>query len=141
MHMGVMTSGRWAQSSALVRIILVVLIALPTSFARAGDFNDGLRAANRGDYATAMREWKPLAEEGNPNAQFNVGQLYAKGYGVKKINRRLQNVIGALLNRGLPKHNIIWDTCIILVKLVSLIMLRHCVCIVWRLGRVWLWHS
>ena len=30
----------------------------------AGDFEKGLEAANRGDYATAFVEWKPLAEQG-----------------------------------------------------------------------------
>jgi hypothetical protein len=41
----------------------------------------GLAAARNGDYATALKEWLPLAEEGNPSAQFNVGQLYRLGRG------------------------------------------------------------
>jgi TPR repeat protein len=41
-------------------------------------------AIERGDYATAMRELRPLAEQGLAAAQFNLGLLYAKGQGVPK---------------------------------------------------------
>ena len=41
-------------------------------------------AIERGDYATAMRELRPLAEQGFASAQFNLGQLYANGQGVPK---------------------------------------------------------
>ena len=30
----------------------------------AQDFNKGLKAAQSGDFATALKEWKPLAEQG-----------------------------------------------------------------------------
>jgi TPR repeat protein len=48
----------------------------------AQDFNKGLKAAQSGDFATALREWKPLAEQGNADAQYNLGQMYRKGDGV-----------------------------------------------------------
>ena len=35
-----------------------------------------------GDYATALREWEPLAEQGNVSAQYNLGQMYRRGQGV-----------------------------------------------------------
>ena len=41
-------------------------------------------AVERGDYATAMRELRPLAEQGLAAAQFNLGLLYANGQGVPK---------------------------------------------------------
>ena len=44
----------------------------------------GVDAYNRGDYATALREWRPLAEQGDTDAQFNLGLLYANGQGVPK---------------------------------------------------------
>ncbi len=31
---------------------------------------------------TALREWRPLAEQGNANAQFRLGFMYEKGLGV-----------------------------------------------------------
>ena len=48
------------------------------------DFNRGLEAYNRGDYATAMREWKSDAAQGNFVAQYNVGYLYESGQGVSQ---------------------------------------------------------
>ena len=47
-----------------------------------GDSQAGFDAANRGDFATALREWKPLAEAGDANAQYNLGVMYSKGEGV-----------------------------------------------------------
>ncbi len=41
-----------------------------------------MAADQRGDYATALREWRPLAEQGNAEAQFNLGNMYRKGLGV-----------------------------------------------------------
>lgn len=46
------------------------------------DFQAGMDANNREDYATALREWRPLAEQGNALAQYNLGLLYRKGRGV-----------------------------------------------------------
>jgi hypothetical protein len=46
------------------------------------DFKAGMDAHHRGDYATALHEWPPLAEQGNAAAQSNLGLLYANGHGV-----------------------------------------------------------
>ena len=35
----------------------------------SADFQKGLTAYDNGDYATALREWKPLAEQGNADGQ------------------------------------------------------------------------
>ncbi len=45
-------------------------------------FDEGVAAYDRGDYATAIREWRPLAEQGNADAQFFLGFMYYKGRGV-----------------------------------------------------------
>ncbi len=46
------------------------------------DFQAGMDANNRGDYTTALREWRLLAEQGDALAQYNLGVLYRKGRGV-----------------------------------------------------------
>ena len=46
------------------------------------DFNDGLAAYEKGDYKTALREWRPAAEKGDPHAQHMMGFLYANGRAV-----------------------------------------------------------
>ena len=38
----------------------------------------------KGDFAIALREWTPLAKQGNSGAQFNLGQLYRRGQGVQQ---------------------------------------------------------
>lgn len=47
----------------------------------AADFQTGMDAYHRGDFANAMREWQPIAEQGDPQAQFNMGLLCARGQG------------------------------------------------------------
>ncbi|MFI5023615.1 MAG: tetratricopeptide repeat protein [Alphaproteobacteria bacterium] len=42
----------------------------------------GSAAFDRHDYATALRLWRPLAEQGNSYAQNNLGSIYDGGYGV-----------------------------------------------------------
>lgn len=46
------------------------------------DFQAGMDAKNRGDFAKALREWRPLAEQGEARAQFYLGMLYENGDGV-----------------------------------------------------------
>ena len=48
----------------------------------AADFEAGKVAYETGDYATALKEWEPLAAQGAPHAQYNVALMYAKGLGV-----------------------------------------------------------
>ena len=48
----------------------------------SGDFQKGVEAYNKGDFATALKEWTPLAEHGNVKAQYNLGLMYDMGKGV-----------------------------------------------------------
>jgi TPR repeat protein len=59
-------------------LLLVLSFATPAW----ADFQAGVDAYDRGDYATALREWRPLAELGIAPAQLNLGLLYANGQGV-----------------------------------------------------------
>ena len=36
------------------------------------------------DYAMALEHWRPLAEQGDAKAQFQLGIMYAYGQGVPK---------------------------------------------------------
>ena len=63
----------------MMRVALSLLVSFPSWSA---DFGKGLAAAERGDYVTALREWRPLAEQGHAKAQFNLGVMYKKGMGV-----------------------------------------------------------
>jgi len=52
----------------------------------AQDFEKGLSAAQAGDYATVLQEWKPLAEAGDAITQFGLGAMYWNGHGVLQSN-------------------------------------------------------
>ena len=62
-------------------VILAFLMTLSSPVV-AQDFQKGFAAYNAGDYATALQEWKPLAEAGDEVAQSNLGVMYGNGQGV-----------------------------------------------------------
>jgi hypothetical protein len=66
------------KKTTLAMLILCASLALP---AQAG-LKEGLAAYKRGDYAAAIKEWRPLAEAGNATAQNNLGVMYREGQGV-----------------------------------------------------------
>ncbi len=45
-------------------------------------YQEGLDAFERGDYDTALYEFRLLADQGFASSQFNLGLMYAKGQGV-----------------------------------------------------------
>ena len=59
-----------------------VLLLLSSTEGWSADFQKGVTAYNKKDYATALREWKPLAKQGNFSAQYLLGVMYRKGQGV-----------------------------------------------------------
>ena len=63
-------------------VLSISLLTLSGVSASAQDYQKGLAADNRGDYATAFKEWRPLAERGNAWAQTGLGSLYQHGKGV-----------------------------------------------------------
>ncbi|MDX1514654.1 MAG: tetratricopeptide repeat protein [Gammaproteobacteria bacterium] len=50
----------------------------------AGEFEAGVDAAASGDYEAALHNWRPLADAGHVDAQFNIGLLYDNGAGVER---------------------------------------------------------
>ncbi len=66
----------WLPLSILFGLVLVLA---PPAWA---DFQAGLGAYNRGDYATALKEFQPLVGQGHAEAQFHLGAMYFKGQGV-----------------------------------------------------------
>lgn len=61
---------------------LIILIFAPIVLAQS--FIDGDDAYNAGDYERALTILRPLAEQGNAEAQFNLGIMYDKGRGVNQ---------------------------------------------------------
>lgn len=61
--------------------ILAVSLGLAAP-AIAGPWEDGLAAWQSRDYAAALRFWRPLAEQGDGDAQHGLGFMYANARGV-----------------------------------------------------------
>jgi TPR repeat protein len=57
-----------------------------TSQALYAGYEEGLAAFNKKDYAQAIKEWKPLAEQGGASAQGRLGVMYRRGLGVPQDN-------------------------------------------------------
>jgi len=66
----------------LTILSLLLLAFFMASPVFSADFKKGLAAAQRGDFAIALREWTPLAEQGVAKAQTLLGMMYDKGRGV-----------------------------------------------------------
>lgn len=61
------------------KLVLATVLSLAFTPLTAQDYDKGLAAYNAGDYATALQEWTPLAEQGYASVQYNLSFLY--GYG------------------------------------------------------------
>ena len=66
--------------------VLAVALAISPAFATPASaqsqYDLGAAAYQRQDYTTAYRLWRPLADQGNADAQFHLGVMYNDGQGV-----------------------------------------------------------
>lgn len=67
-------------------LLCAFLLALPLAHA-AQDFDSGLAAFKKGDYAGALKVFNRLAREGNSDAQLRLGLMYHYGLGVKENDK------------------------------------------------------
>src|SRR3954453_11487028 len=67
--------------SARYLVAAMLLLASP-SVLPAQSVKAGIEAWQRADYAAAVAIWRPLAEKGDADAEFNLGQAYRLGRGV-----------------------------------------------------------
>ena len=77
-----------ARNLSLKLLAASALLAVP-GLALA-DVNTGVEAWQRGDYPTAVAEWRGPAGEGDADAQFNLGQAYRLGRGVEQNTRQAE---------------------------------------------------
>ena len=77
---------------------IAMLLASVNSYANS--YNDGLLAAESGDYQKAAAQWKPLAGRDNAEAQFNLGLLYHSGSGVEQDEQKAVALYHKAANNG-----------------------------------------
>ena len=68
----------------MLRTVLLLLCLFHPALVFGDSYLLGKEAYDRGDYQTALREWKDKAEEGHPTSQWGLGRLYLEGRGVPK---------------------------------------------------------
>src|SRR5258708_9177052 len=69
------------KSLSAATIVAAAILAV-TPAAMAAIVGEGLKAARQGEYDRAVDEFQPLAEAGDPRAQFFLGLCYQQGKGV-----------------------------------------------------------
>jgi len=60
--------------------VILVCLLVSCSASSEPDFDRGMQAYEREDYAAALREWRPLAKQGHVEAQYWLGAMYADEY-------------------------------------------------------------
>ena len=56
----------------MIRMLVAAALAIVVALPARSDFEDGKAAYLKGDHATALREWRPLAEQGDADVMFLV---------------------------------------------------------------------
>ena len=92
----------------------ITLIVCSASVSYSQGSNEGLEAYNReaydrGDYAESLRQWKPLAEKGDAEAQYGLGYLYYFGEGVAEDNKTAMKWFLLAAEQGNPKAQHFWE--------------------------------
>ena len=65
----------------LALLCFLIMLAAPIF---AQDLQNGEKAFAKKDYATALKEWRPLAERGILEAQYRLALMYVNGLGVSR---------------------------------------------------------
>lgn len=82
---------------------MAAIMAISLAAPGAADVKAGYDAWGQGDYAKAVKEWLPLAEAGDADAQYNMGQAYRAGQGVPKDEDAATEWFRKAAEQGLPK--------------------------------------
>ena len=91
-------------------LVAITLLALALAMAQPvaaqsfkPDYDAGLDAYSRGDYATALRHWQPLAKQGDARAQVSLGTMYSFGWGVTQNHAEAVRWVRMSAEQGNPK--------------------------------------
>ena len=68
----------------LLKLLLVIFVCAAGP-AVAGPLEDGIAAAQKGDYATTVCLQRQVADKGGGRAQYDLGDMYERGVGVPNL--------------------------------------------------------
>lgn len=101
--------GQTAMKRTFVSLVLgLALLVGGGDAGLAQGVDAGVEAYSRGDYATALREWRVLAAQGRALAQYNLGVFYYEGKGVTQDYRQAVKWYRLAAEQGLAaaQHNL-----------------------------------
>ena len=81
-------------------ILYTIILSFLFSSSVFADYKAGYDAYHAGDYATALKEWKPLAEQGDAYAQHSLGAMYKNGDGVTQDYKEAERLYKLAAERG-----------------------------------------
>ena len=70
--------------ACLLAALFAAVVASAGATARADQLDDAAAAYERGDFVTAFRLVRPLAQRGDPVAQYHLGLMYLNGEGTRQ---------------------------------------------------------
>ena len=82
------------------RVAILTTIAMLAAVPALADTKAGVEAWERGDYRTAVDQWRAAADGGDADAQFNMGQAYKLGRGVPVDAQRAEEYYGRAAAQG-----------------------------------------
>jgi len=68
-------------------LLTTIVLLFGLSGSGIAGFEEATKAYNKGDFKTAFKEIKVVAEQGNASAQYNLGVMYANARGVLKDDK------------------------------------------------------
>jgi hypothetical protein len=71
----------------IASLLTCLMLTVSRGTIRAGEFEDGVAAYQRRDFATALGFFQPLADQGNADARTNLGVMYEKGQGIARASK------------------------------------------------------
>ena len=88
--------------------LTLTLLLGSVGVSESADWQKGYTAYKSGDYATALREFEPLAEQGHGVASYALGVMYRDGQGVSKNYKTAVKwfKLAAELQDALGQHNL-----------------------------------
>ncbi len=85
------------------RLLLISALLLGFVSPAWADLQSGAKAYRSGDFATALAEFRLLADQGDPRAQFALGQMHAEGLGVPQDFDKAVEFFQAAATSGLVR--------------------------------------
>lgn len=87
----------------LAALILPAALLAGAAFAQSPALNEGMQALAQARFGEAVRVLGPLAQQGNPEAQYAIGTMYANGDGLPQDVPRAERLFRAAAAQGHEK--------------------------------------